>query len=547
MALISSLPAVSEALSKLAVLSLIGATVGLLVAWVKRDRRLDKMQGPAGWPLIGIGIGLPPKSADILGQWAVQYGEVYKLRVGWYNWVVINSPEAMRDIFDKQSVSTSSRPPMPLAHDVAVGGMRMNTLPYGKKWRAYRTIVHGLLSTTMTDQFNPSQEFETKQLLHDFAFKNGDGGQFYWHVRRYFFSILMTSCYGSRVDSWEHEDVRSAIHSTQLLSKISKPGSFLVDEVPLLARLPAWLQPGRRTAESLRDPILQAKLRLWRRLGAQMEAGRAPVCFGRDLRENDRSWRAQGLTDEDFAWIVGGIADAGSGTSTVTLNAAILYMAAHPAAQDKAYEELMRVVGPDRTPGIEDLARLPYINACVKETIRLKPVPVWCIKRYADADVRYKDHVIPKGTVLLGNTIFLGSDPARYDEPKAFRPERYYEVFPRSSFEYAAGDQTRRDHFSFGIGRRVCPGAKLAEMTLDLALANILWAFAVRPPKGAAAVDAGPDAWDATEFQAPKPFKVRFEARRPGTEALIGEQWERSTEEGYLLNGRRVDIKGVVH
>jgi cytochrome P450 len=533
-------------LYKLAAVTLIAAAAGIFLSWLKRDRRLDKMPGPRGWPLIGIGIGLPKKSADVLGQWALEYGEVYKIRVGWYNWVVINSPEAMRDIFDKQSVSTSSRSPMPLAHDVAVGGMRMNTLPYGKKWRAYRAIVHGLLSTTLTDQFNPSQEFETKQLLHDFAFKNGDGTEFYMHVRRYFFSILMTSCYGSRVDSWEHEDVRSAIHSTQLLSKISKPGSFIVDEVPPLAKLPAWLQPGRRFAESLREPILRAKLRLWHRLGDQMETGRAPICFGRKLRENDQSWRNQGLTDEDFAWIVGGIADAGSGTSTVTFNSAILYLAANPEIQDKAYEELMRVIGPDRPPSIQDLPNLPYINACVKETIRLKPVPVWCIKRYADADIYYKGYVIPKGTVLLGNTIFLGSDPAKYDDPQAFKPERYLS-FPRSSFEYAAGDQTKRDHFSFGVGRRVCPGAKLAELTLDLALANIMWAFAIKPPKGEAAIDAGPDAWDDTEFQAPKPFAVRFEPRRPDALDFVKNQWEKGMEEGYVMNGRRVDVNGVMH
>lgn len=531
---------------KLATLALVFVTASILYAWIKRDRRLDNMPGPRGWPLIGIGIGLPKKSVEVLGNWALQYGEVYKIRVGWYNWVVINSPEAMRDIFDKQSISTSSRSPMPLAHDVAVGGMRMNTIPYGKKWRAYRTIVHGLLSTSLTDAFNPSQEFETKQLLHDFAFKNTDGKQFYWHVRRYFFSILMTSCYGSRVDSWEHEDVRSAIHSTQLLSKISKPGSFIVDEVPPLAKLPAWLQPGRRMAESLRLPILNAKLRLWNRLGDQMANGTAPMCFGRKLKENDKSWRDQGLTDDDFAWIVGGIADAGSGTSTVTFNSAILYMAANPHVQDEAYKELMSVIGPHRSPTIQDLPNLPYINACIKETIRLKPVPVWCIKRFADGDVRYKDYVIPKGTVLLGNTMFLGSDPRKYDDPQSFKPERYLN-FPRSSFEYAAGDQTKRDHFSFGVGRRVCPGAKLAEMTLDLALANILWALAIKPPHGVNAVDDGPDAWDDTEFQAPKAFSVRFEPRRPDALDFVKKQWEASMEEGYILNGQRVDVKGVVH
>lgn len=530
---------------KLFVLTLVGATVSILLVWIKRDRRLDKMAGPGGWPLIGIGIGLPRKSVEVLGQWAIKYGEVYKIRVGWYNWVVINSPEAMRDIFDKQSVSTSSRSPMPLAHDVAVGGMRMNTLPYGKKWRAYRAIVHGLLSTTLTDKFIPSQEFETKQLLHDFVFKNGDGQEFYWHVRRYFFSILMTSCYGSRVDSWEHEDVRSAIHSTQLLSKISKPGSFIVDEIPIFAKFPAWLQPGRRFAESLRLPILNAKLRPWRRLESQIEAGNAPMCFGLKLREKDQQWRDQGLTDDDFAWIVGGIADAGSGTSTVTLNSALLYLGANPDVQNKAYEELMRVVGPERTPTIADLPNLPYITACVKETIRLKPIPVWCIKRYADADIQYKDYVIPKGTVLLGNTMFLGSDPSKYNDPQAFRPERYL-GFDRSSFEYAAGDQTKRDHFSFGVGRRVCPGAKFAEMTLDLALANILWALVIKPPKGAGAIDAGPDAWDESEFQAPKPFAVSFEPRRPDAFEFVKKQWDRSMEEGYVLNGRHVDVKGIM-
>lgn len=69
--------------------------------WIRRDRRLDKMPGPKGWPLIGIGLGLPKKSA-FMHKWGLEYGEVFKLRVGWYNWVVLNSPEAMKEIMDKQ-------------------------------------------------------------------------------------------------------------------------------------------------------------------------------------------------------------------------------------------------------------------------------------------------------------------------------------------------------------------------------------------------------------------------------------------------------------
>lgn len=82
----------------LAVLVFAAIAIGI---WVRRDRRLDKMPGPKGWPLVGIGLGLPKQSA-FMHKWGLEYGEVFKLRVGWYNWVVINSPQAMKEIMDKQ-------------------------------------------------------------------------------------------------------------------------------------------------------------------------------------------------------------------------------------------------------------------------------------------------------------------------------------------------------------------------------------------------------------------------------------------------------------
>jgi Cytochrome P450 len=76
--------------------------VVLLLLWLQQDRRLNSMSGPKGFPLIGIGLGLPPRAQHVFREWALEYGEIFKLRIGWYNWVVINSPEAMKEIFDKQ-------------------------------------------------------------------------------------------------------------------------------------------------------------------------------------------------------------------------------------------------------------------------------------------------------------------------------------------------------------------------------------------------------------------------------------------------------------
>ncbi|KAK7725513.1 hypothetical protein SLS63_008116 [Diaporthe eres] len=511
----------------LAILVFAAIAIGV---WIRRDRRLDKMPGPKGWPLVGIGLGLPKQSA-FMHKWGLEYGEVFKLRVGWYNWVVINSPEAMKEIMDKQ-----------------------------------------VLSTPMTASFIPVQEFEAKQLLYDIAFDNKNQRDFYWHVRRFSFSIHMTATYGRRVDSWQHEDVKQANKTSQILGQVSKPGSFLVDELPFLANLPAFLQPGRARAATYTKPILDARLRLWNRLKKELEAGHAPKCVGRELLENESFWKGQGLAEVDAAWNISGLAEAGSETSFVTMNNLIFHLAASPDSQKRAFDELMRVVGPDRTPVFEDVQNLPYIRACVKEMLRLRPVPIWGTKHFTDADVKYKNYVIPKGTVLLANTSFLGQDPQRYDEPFTFRPERFLD-YPKYSAEYAAGDPYKRDHFgkpphlrdtgnvrqltppyvAFGAGRRICPGAKLGENTLDIGLMNLLWAFEVRPPlmeDGTEATTMNMDfdtAFQPTAFAAPKPFEARFVPRSEKALRMVQEQWERGLTEGYMLGKNHVTASGVDH
>lgn len=425
----------------------------------------------------------------------------------------------------------------------------MFTMPYGPKWRAFRTIIHQILSPKMTQTFLPTQEFEVKQLLSDLAFANQNETEFYNHIRRMSFSVIMTSTYGRRIDSWNHPDVRYSGESSRLLGKLT--ASFVEDAFPPLLYLPHWMHPGRARAVANAEPILWAKMRLWNGMKEEISAGRAPACFGRELIESD--FRAKGLTDEDAAWIAGGIVEAGSETSGVTLNNLMLYLTAYPAVQERAHAELDQVVGQDRIPSFDDLRSLQYVRGCVKEILRLCPVPSLGLKHFTDGEVRYKDVVIPKGTVVLGNTAAVHYDPQRYPEPFAFKPERYL-GFDRYSSEYAAmSDARQRDHFTFGAGRRICPGARLAENTLELALANILWAFDVRPPltiregkKVDADVDLTDSAFDKGAFRAPKQFKARFLVRSERHLDILRQQWESAKAEGYMLRGQTVTVDGVV-
>ena len=442
-----------------------------------------------------------------------------------------------------QSVKTSSKPPLPYGHELVSGGLRMFTMPYGPKWRTYRTIVHQLVSTKMTMTFIPSQEYEVTQLLADLLDSNSDQCAFYGHVRRMSISILSTSTLGRRIPTANHADIKRARESSKLLGRITRAGVFVEDEVPPLLRLPVWLQPSYKKAKEYSKVLLDAKLHIWNRLQVEAKNGKCIPCFGRTLVESN--FREQGLVEADAAWIVGGLVEAGSETTSVTLLNAILHLAAYPAAQAAAAAEVAAVVPPSRAPCFADLSSLPHVRAIVKEVLRLRPVPVFGLKHFADEDVTYKQHSIPAGTVLLANPTAIHFDESRWEKPFEFRPERYL-AYDRSSADYAsAADPLARDHFTFGAGRRICPGVRLAENTLELAVAGILWGFDIRPPllNGAGKeptegiVDVGVNAFERTAFAGPKPFAVRFVPRSTEAANVIRQNWARKSEEGYELRG----------
>lgn len=520
----------------------------LIIAWLRRDRRLETIPGPRGYPLIGVGYKLPPKAPLLFRRWALEYGDVFKLRVGWYNWVVINTPEAIREILEKQAVVTSSKAPSPMGHDIVTGGNRMPTMPYGPRWRSLRTIIRQVTTVPMTATFIPCQEFEAKQLLVDLANDDANQREFYQHMRRYAFSIIMTNTFGTRIHSMNDQDVKNAIISQAILRDTSKPGAFIVDEVPPLANLPLWLRPGQKQAVKAAEKVLEIKMNLWHRLEQSVLSGKAPPCFAREIFEKRETWYAQGLTEEHLAWVSGGLVEAGFETTAATLNTLILQLSCNPRVQEEAEKELMKVIGPNRAPRFTDMENLPYIRACVKEALRVNPIIAPGIRHFAEEDIVYKGHIIPKGTVLIANTAFLHKDPRRFDKPEDFMPERYLGHNLYSSDYMAMTDPTKRDHFTFSTGRRTCPGSRLAENSINIALAGILWAYHIRPPlvDGVETKMDLSDAYLDAGFTIPKPFAARFIPKNDERLRIVKEQWSHATNEGYELRGIPVDVNGMV-
>ncbi|KAM7402445.1 hypothetical protein PAMP_017687 [Pampus punctatissimus] len=139
---------------------------------------------------------------------------------------------------------------------------------------------------------------------------------------------------------------------------------------------------------------------------------------------------------------------------------AIFNLSRNPGAQRKLLEEIREVVPPDQDPCGEHIKGMPYLKACLKESMRLSPsVPF--TSRTLDKDTVLGDYAIPKGTVLMINTHALGSNEEYFGDGKQFKPERW--LRENSTINPFA-------HVPFGIGKRMCIGRRLAELQLQLAM-----------------------------------------------------------------------------
>ena len=158
-------------------------------------------------------------------------------------------------------------------------------------------------------------------------------------------------------------------------------------------------------------------------------------------------------------------------------------MLSHPEVQVRAHTELDDVVGFARPPTFADLPSLPYIRAMVKEALRWSPSMPFGVPHASSADDWYEGMFIPKGTIILPNMRVINFDPAVFGGDSAqFNPARYLDEKGQAKVLMEGREE---GHVSFGYGRRICPGRHVAEATLAIDFATLLWAMRFERPEGA--------------------------------------------------------------
>lgn len=171
-------------------------------------------------------------------------------------------------------------------------------------------------------------------------------------------------------------------------------------------------------------------------------------------------------------------------TTLWSIEWAVAELVNHPEIQQKLRQELDTVLGPGHQITEPDTHNLPYLQAVIKETLRLRMAIPLLVPHMNLHDAKLGGYDIPAESKILVNAWYLANNPDSWRRPEEFRPERFLE---EEKHVEANGNDFR--YLPFGVGRRSCPGIILALPILGITIGRLVQNFELLPPPGQDKVD----------------------------------------------------------
>ncbi|CAI0558575.1 unnamed protein product [Linum tenue] len=428
-----------------------------------------------------------------LGALADKHGPIFTIQLGIHRAVVVNSWELAKELYSDHDLIISTRPNLTATRLLGYDMVMFGFAPHGGYWREMRKfVILELLSHRKIELLRDVRASEVACLVNEINGlwkKKGEDGAVEIELKRLFgdmtLNVIMRMVVGKRLfgrggGGVEEEEARRC--SEAIRGLFHYLGMFVLrDALPFLG----WMDVGghekamKRIAEEL-DGFLDGWLEEHRRKrGAAGDGGgEGEQDFITELRNEWMALIACGLI---LSFTFQNLIARGTDTTTVTLTWAISLLLNNNDVLLKAYQELDKQVGTQRPVNESDIPNLTYLQAIVKETLRLYPAaPLSGPREFTSDCVVGGGYHIPKGTQLITNIWKIQTDPRAWTEPLEFRPER---------FLGRTGGGLGSEYMPFGSGRRSCPGMAFGIHMVNSVLASFLHAFEIRRVGDDAVVD----------------------------------------------------------
>ncbi|KAK8521727.1 hypothetical protein V6N13_021810 [Hibiscus sabdariffa] len=428
-----------------------------------------------------------------LAAMADKHGPLFSLKLGTHRVLVVSSWEIAKDCFTTNDLTLATRANTVGGRHMGYNNAIFALAPYGEYWRDVRKMVTvELLSSHRLEKLKHVRFSEMDSLMKELYGLSRNGAENRARVNisealeQFTFNTIIRLLVGKRFSGRDYTEVNSEPwrYEKAIKQAIYLFGIFLVaDALPYLERLDiqGHIRSMKRTAKEIDSVIsvwLEEHLERKRKTqgGSETESDFMDVMLSHLPEEALISGHTRDTIVKATTMI---LTLTGGESTSVTITWVLSLLLNHPDVLKAAREELDRQVGKERWVQESDIKNLKYLQAIVKETLRLYPPGPLTGIREATKDCRIAGYDVPKGTRLIVNLWKLQRDPRVWENAELFQPERFMTTH---------GDVDVRgqnfEYMPFSSGRRGCPGITFGLQVVHLTVAKLIQGFEIRAIDG---------------------------------------------------------------
>jgi cytochrome P450 len=408
------------------------------------------LPGPKGGFYFGSGVDFRRDQLGFYDSCARQYGDLVATKMGPFRILLVYHPDAIEELLVTRARDFVKSPGVRLLQPLLGDGLLLSE---GDTWLRQRRLVQPAFHRQRVAGYGDAMVALTER--HVTGWKPGDVIEVHGEMMALTQAIVGKTLFDADVSGDAHEATQAA----KVLAEDFGVRLRSFRLIPFWVPTPANLRARRaiRRLDAVVHRIIAARTASGEDRGDLLSM----LIAAQDADDGTRMTARQ-LRDEVMTIYL-----AGHETTAVALSWTWYLLAEHPEVEARLSSELRDVLG-GRTPSVADLPRLEYADMVVTEAMRLYP-PAYGIGRQAVRPTEIAGQSIAARDIFIAPTWRVHRDPRWFDDPEAFRPERW------------AGDLLRRlprfAYFPFGGGPRQCIGNSFAQMEAVLILAAVARRF----------------------------------------------------------------------
>ncbi|KAK1407210.1 hypothetical protein QVD17_38824 [Tagetes erecta] len=474
-------------------LSMLVVTISLLtlaIVWFKYKLSYSSNgapplpPGPRSFPIVGYLPFLSPDLHKHFTSMAHTYGPIFKFKLGSKLHVVINTPELAKVVVRDQDEIFSNRDQSSAVLAITYGGQDMIFSRNNDNWRKLRMIfVHEVLSNKNLEASGSFRRDEVPKAVKKVFAKIGS----VTNIREVAFATETNVLTRTIWENTSNEDMKRrnlgaeidmvASNVVKILGRVN-----LSDFWPSLACFDLQgverdMKMQRHELDKLFTSIIEDRIETnSKRLHDEVES-EGKKDFLQILLDHKNKKDGTSLSMTQIKALLLDVMLAGTETTATTVEWVMASIMRDHNIMKKVQEELVEIVGLNNIVEESHLPKLKYLDATIKETLRLYPILPLLLPRSPSKTCIVGRYTIPKGCTVILNVWSIHRDPLYWENPMEFNPER----FMTGKWDYKGNNLV---YFPFGSGRRICAGIPLAEKMLMYILASLLHSFDWSLPEG---------------------------------------------------------------